>query len=81
MLLPMAFFHSFLWLSSIPSYICTIYSLSINLLINFCFLVLAVINSAAMNIGVPVSFQIIFCLDIHPGEGSQDHMVILYLVF
>ena len=58
MLLQMAF-HSFLWLSNIPLYICTTSSLSIHFdrhLGYFC--VLALVNSAAMNIGVHLSFQV-----------------------
>ena len=34
-----------------------------------------------MNSVVHVSFQIMFCLDICPGVGLLDHMVVLYLVF
>ena len=58
MLLQMALFHSFLWVSNIP--LCYIYHI---LFIHFsvdghlrCFHVLAVINSAAMSIDVYVSF-------------------------
>ena len=60
MLLQMAKFHSFLWLCGIPLYICTT-SLFIHLSVGGhlgCFHVLAIVNSAAMNIGVHVSFQI-----------------------
>ena len=43
-----------------------------------CFHVLAIVNSAAMNIWV---FKLAFSLDICPGMGLLDHMVALFLVF
>ena len=55
LLIQVALFHSFWQLSSIPLYICTTSSLSINGHLGY-FHVLAVVNSAAMNTGVPVSF-------------------------
>ena len=57
MLLQMALFPSFLWLSNIPLYICTTSSLSFPLSWIGCFHVLAIVKSAAVNIGVHVSFQ------------------------
>ena len=59
MLLKMALFHSFLWLSSVPLYV------YIHLLYPFLcqwtfrlFQVLTIVNSAAVSIGVHVSFRI-----------------------
>ena len=48
-----------------------------------CFCILAIVNNAARNIGVCVSFQIsgIFLLDTYPGVELLDHMVALFLVF
>ena len=52
--------HSFLWLSNIPLYICTTAALSIRLLMDIQIAyVLGIVNSAAMNIGVHVSFSIL----------------------
>ena len=48
------------------------------------FHVLVVVKSAAVNIGVHVSIQIMFFFfspNICPGVGMQGHMVALFLVF
>ena len=46
-----------------------------------CFHVLAIVNTAAMNIGVHVSFLIRVLSGYMPGLGLLDHIVILCLVF
>ena len=69
----MALFHSFLWLSSIPLYICTTSS---------CFHILATVNSAAMNTGVHVPFQIRVFSGYMPRSGiagSYGNSIFSYL--
>ena len=48
-----------------------------------CFHILAILSSAAVNIGIYISFQIgVFVFpDIYPGVGLLDHMAALFLVF
>jgi len=46
-----------------------------------CFHVLAIINSAAVNIGVHVSFQFMIFSRYMPGMEFLHHMVVLLLVF
>ena len=62
MLLQMAKFHSFLWLSNIVLYIYVykyIHIFFIHLLMDTGgFYILAIVNNATMNIGVHISFQI-----------------------
>ena len=72
MLLQMTLFHSFLWLSNIPLYIymcvCIFAHSSVDERL-VCFHVLAIVNSAAVNIGVHVSFQIIVFSGYIPRSG------------
>ena len=48
-----------------------------------CFRILAVVNSATLNIGVHVSFQIrdLSFVDVCPGVGFLVRIVALFLVF
>ena len=46
-----------------------------------CFHALAVVNSATVNTGVHVSFQLQFSPDICPGVGLLDHTVVPCLGF
>ena len=46
-----------------------------------CFPVFAIVNSAAVNIGVHVSFQLWFSLDRCPGVGLLVHLIVLFSVF
>ena len=46
-----------------------------------CFCVLAIVTSAAMNIGVHVYFKLWFSLDRCPGLELLDCVIVLFLVF
>ena len=91
MLLHIALFHFFLCLSTVPLCVYT----QTHTYTHYIFLslwsfgghlayfhVLAIINSAATNIGLPLSFQIrVFIFSGYmPGVGWQDHMI-AHLVF
>ena len=43
-----------------------------------CFPIVAIINSAAMNTAIHISFQLWFSPDVCPGVGMQDHMEVLF---
>ena len=62
--------HSFLWLSSIPVYVYATYYLSIHLLKDIYVVFMSwPFNSAAVNIGVHVSFQVIVFSGYMPRSG------------
>ena len=67
---------SFLWLSSIPLYICTTATLSVHPVDGHlgCFHVLSIIYSAAMNTGVHVSFSVL----VFPGYMPRSSIARLY---
>ena len=46
-----------------------------------CFNVLAIVNSAAMNNGIHVSFSVLVSSGYMPRSGLLGHMVALFLVF
>ena len=46
-----------------------------------CFHVLAIVNSAAMNNGMHVSFSVLVSSGYVPRSGIADRMVVLFLVF
>ena len=78
-------FHSFLWLSNIPLCICTTSSLSICLSMGMsigCFHDLAIVNSAAVNVGVHVSFWIMVFSGYMPSSviaGSYGNSIFSFL--
>ena len=83
MLLQMALFHSFSWLSNIPLYIYYIFLIHSPVDGHLgCFHVLAIVNSASMNIRVHVFFQIRVFSGYMPRSGiagSYDNYIISFL--
>ena len=81
----MALFHSLLWPSSISlyMYVCHIFFTHSSANGHLCYFhVLAIVNSAVMNIGLHISLWIIVLSRIiFPGVNLPDHMVILFLAF
>ena len=61
-------YHIFFIHSSVSGHLC-------------CFYVLTIVNSAAMNTGVRISFQIRVFSGYTPGVGLLDSMATLFLVF
>ena len=67
MLLQMALFYHFLWLSNIPLNVCTTSFSSGNGCLG-CFHILDIVNSASVNISVQVSFQIMLHVPFNSRE-------------
>ena len=83
MFFQMALVHSFLWLNNIPLCICATVLLSCSSVEVYLggFHVLAIVNSAAMNLGVHAIFQMMVSPKYILRVGTTDHMVTLFLVF
>ena len=76
LLLQMALFHSLLWPSSGPLYVCVrVYPLHLHSSVSgqlACFHLLAVMNSTAMSRGVHVSFRIMIVSGYVPRSGMAS---------
>ena len=70
------------WLCSIPVCICTTSSYHSSVVGHLgWFHIWATVNSAAMNIGIHISFSTKILSGYMPRSGMLDHMVVLYLHF
>ena len=77
----MTLFHSFLWLSSIPLCIYTIFFMLLSVDGHLdCFHVLAIVSSAAMNIGVHVCISLSYSF-VWIYAQEQDSWIIWLLYF
>ena len=84
MLLQVALFHSFLWLSNIPLYIYIYHSFLTYSSVDGhldCFHVLAIVKSAAVNIRCMYYFELWFSQGICLVVGLLGRMGVLSLVF
>ena len=82
MLLQMALFHSFLWLSNIPLFTYIphlLFPLSMNTYVASMSWLLKIVLQ--WTLGCMYLFELWFSPDICPGVGLLDHMVVLFLVF
>ena len=78
-LLQRALFPYFLQLNNIPLYVSHIFFIHSSVGGQLgCFHVFAIVNSAAMNTGVYVSFDLWFSLGVCPAVGLLSHMVVFF---